>query len=45
MDAKEYIQSRGLIEWILKLITGVAKRSNILDLKTNLFLANTQAVR
>lgn len=45
MDAKEYVRSKGLIEWILKLIVGVAKQSNVLDLKTSLLLANTQAVR
>lgn len=45
MDAKEYIQSRSLVERTLKFIAGVAKRPDVPDLKTGLLLANTQALK
>ena len=45
MDAEKYIWSKSLVKQILKLITGVAKQPDVPNLKTSLFLANTQAVR
>ncbi len=45
VDAAEYIRCQGLVEWSLKLIASVPNRCNVPDLKTGLFLANTQAVR
>lgn len=45
MDIKEYIQSRDLVKWTLKLIADVAKQLNVSDLKIGLLLANTQALK
>lgn len=45
MDAEEYIQSRGLVEWTLKLIVDVTKQLNVPNLKIGLLLANTQALK
>lgn len=45
VDTEEYIRCQGLVEWSLKLIISVANWRDILDLKTDLFLANNQVVR
>ncbi len=45
VDAEEYIHCQGLVEQSLKLITSIANRRDVPDLKTGLLLANTQAVR
>lgn len=45
IDIEEYIRCRSLVECTLKLIVSVAKRRDIPNLKTGLFLATTQAVK
>ena len=44
-DTEEYIRCQGFIKRLLKLIASVTNQCNIPDLKTGLFLANTQAIR
>ncbi len=45
MDVQEYIRYQGLVERSLKFIARVANWRDVLNLKTGLLLANTQAVK
>ncbi len=45
VDAEEYIRCQSLVERSLKLIASITNQRDIPDLKTGLFLANTQVVR